>query len=182
MEHLVNKLINCKKCNWLNCWESKTLSSPGYWNINSKVIFYWSSVWWTWEKRVIPFESGSWRLLDKIFSLANIKKEQIYLSNVVKCRLPNLRSPKENELINCKEYILEEINIINPDIIVPMWAIASKIFLGNDIKLENIVYKEFEFLNKKVVPMYHPAYIMRWLWDKNKYISKMIELFKYSID
>ena len=180
MQDLNQKILGCKKCKGLNCWANKTLSSPGYGNIKSKVIFYGSSVGGSWETRVIPFASWSGRILDKIFNLAGIKKEDIYLSNTVKCRLPELRSPKEYELENCKKIILEEIKYINPKIIVPMWAIATKIFLGNDIKLENVVYKEFEFSNIKVIPMYHPAYIMRGIGNKNKYIDKMIELCKYS--
>lgn len=180
MQNLVDKIHKCTKCDWLNCQSKLTLSSDWYWNTKSKIIFYGSSVWWTWETRVIPFASWSWRLLDKIFKIANVQKESIYISNVVKCRLPNLRSPKPNEISNCKEYVLEEINLIKPEIIVPMWSIATKIFLWDKIKLENIVYKEYLFSGIKVIPMYHPAYIMRWIWDKNKYIDKMVELFKYT--
>jgi len=181
MQELVNKILDCKKCDWLNCKDHKTLSSTWYWNPKSKIIFYGSSVWWDWTQRPIPFASWSGKLLDKIFDLAWITKDQIYLSNAVKCRLPNLRSPKDHELNNCKPYIYEEIKIINPEIIVPMWAIATKIFLGNNIKLKDVVYNEYNFENKKVIPMYHPAYIMRWIGDKNKYIQKMIELFLYAI-
>ena len=177
MQNLIEKIHNCKKCEWLNCKSNKTLSSPWYGNIKSKAIFYWSSVGWSGEERVIPFASGSGRLLDKIFALANIKKEDIYLSNAVKCRLPNLRSPKDSELENCKSHILEEIKIIKPEIIVPMWSFATKTFLWNFWKLEDVVYKEFVFQWIKIIPMFHPAYIMRWIWDKNKYINKMIELF-----
>lgn len=178
METLIKKIETCKKCKWLNCKKEKTLSSPWYGNIKSKVIFYGSSVGWSWETRVIPFASGSGKLLDKILDLAKVRKEEIYLSNVVKCRLPNLRSPKDCELENCKEHLLEEIRIIRPDIIVPMGTFATKILLGKDIKLKEVVYQEFEYMNTKVIPMYHPAYIMRWIWDRNKYIEKMIELFK----
>lgn len=180
MQNLIEKIHNCKKCEWLNCKNNKTLSSPWYGNIKSKVIFYWSSVGWSGEERVIPFASGSGRLLDKIFALANIKKEDIYLSNAVKCRLPNLRSPKDSELENCKSHILEEIKIIKPEIIVPMGSFATKTFLWNFWKLENVVYKEFDFQWIKIIPMFHPAYIMRWIWDRDKYINKMIELFKYA--
>lgn len=182
MQTLTDKIHTCNKCEGLNCLANKTLSSPWYGNTTSKVIFYWSSVGWSWEKRVIPFASWSGRLLDKIFTLAWIKKEEIYLSNVVKCRLPNLRSPKEYELHNCKTFVLEEIKLIQPDIIVPMWAIATKMFLGDENKLSDMVYKEYKFQNIKVIPMYHPAYIMRGIGDKDKYIKKMVELFTYAVN
>lgn len=172
--------MNCKNCSWLNCISKKTLSSPWYWNIRSRVIFYGSSVWWDWTSRVVPFASGSGRFLDKIFEYAWVKKDEIYISNIVKCRLPNLRSPKESELQNCKNYVLEEIQIINPEIIVPMWNIATKVLLQSKVKLEDLVYKEFEFNWKKIIPMYHPAYMMRWLWDKQKYFDKMSELLRFA--
>ena len=174
------KILACQKCDGLNCLANKTLSSPWHGNVKSKVLFYWSSVWWSGETRVIPFASGSGRILDKLFTLAGIKKEDIYLSNVVKCRLPNLRSPKPSELQHCKNFVQEEINILNPDIIVPMGSIATKVFLWDKIKLEQVVYQEFEINGRKLLPMYHPAYIMRGIGDKEKYFKKMIELFKYA--
>ncbi len=70
--------------------------------------------------RVIPFASGSGKIIDKILKQAEVKKDDIYISNIVKCRLPNLRSPKESELKNCEDFAREEIKIIKPDIIVPM--------------------------------------------------------------
>ena len=69
---------------------------------------------------MIPFASGSGKILDKIFKLANVKKENVYISNIVKCRLPNLRSPKDSELKNCETFVRDEINHINPEIVVPM--------------------------------------------------------------
>jgi len=173
---LENDVFSCNICEWLNCKKSKTLSSCGFGNIRSKVIFYWSSVGWSWDSRVIPFSSWSGKILDKIFSLAWIEKEEIYISNVVKCRLPNLRSPKNYEIKNCRKYVLEEINIIKPNLIVPLGSIASRVFLWDFDKLDNIVYKKFNFNWIDLFPMYHPAFIMRWLWDKQKYFDTMIEL------
>ncbi len=180
MKKLTEKIKNCKKCEWLNCLKNKTLSSGWYWNLKSKIIFYWSSVWWKWTERVIPFASGSWKIIDKILQKAWIKKEDIYISNTVKCRLPNLRSPNKEEIKNCKNYIDEEIKIIKPEIIVTMWSISTKTLLNNTEKFSDIVYQEKFYKQVKVIPMFHPAYIMRWIWDKEKYFNKMIEFFKFA--
>ena len=180
MQKLNGKILSCSKCEWLNCLANKTLSSPGYGNPKSKVIFYGSSVGWSGQTRVIPFASGSGKILDKIFKLANVKKEDIYISNIVKCRLPNLRSPKDSELKNCETFVRDEINHINPEIVVPMWSIATKLLLGKSVKLSEVVYQEFQIQGIKVIPMYHPAYIMRGIGDKQKYFDKMTELFQYA--
>lgn len=181
MQILNNKIRHCHKCEWLNCLANKTLSSPGYGNLKSKVIFYGSSVGGSGMTRVIPFASGSGRILDKILKLANITKDDIYISNVIKCRLPNLRSPKESELQNCKELMWEEIKTINPEIIVPMWSIATRLLLGKDIKLSDVVYQEYKNNGYTILPMYHPAYIMRGIGDKDRYFKKMIEVFHKAI-
>ncbi len=180
MKTLNAKTINCSKCEGLNCLANKTLSSGWYGNPKSKVIFYGSSVGGSGETRVIPFASWSGKILDKILKLANTTKEDIYISNVVKCRLPNLRSPKESELKNCEAIMRDEIHIVKPKIIVPMWSIATKLLLGKSVKLSEVVYQEFQIQWITVIPMYHPAYIMRGIWDKQKYFNKMIELFKYA--
>ncbi|MEI6426175.1 MAG: uracil-DNA glycosylase [Candidatus Absconditabacteria bacterium] len=180
MQNLTDKILSCSKCEGLNCLANKTLSSPGYGNPKSKVIFYGSSVGGSGMTRVIPFASGSGKIIDKILKQAEVKKDDIYISNIVKCRLPNLRSPKESELKNCEDFAREEIKIIKPDIIVPMGSIATKLLLGKSVTLSKVVYQEFEVQGVKVIPMYHPAYIMRGIGDKEKYFNKMIELCKYA--
>lgn len=180
MQTLNDKILSCSKCEWLNYLANKTLSSGWYGNPKSKVIFYGSSVGGSGMTKVIPFASGSGKILDKILKQAEVKKEDIYISNVVKCRLPNLRSPKESELQNCEEIMWDEIHIVKPKIIVPMWSIATKLLLGKSVKLSEVVYQEFEIQGVKVIPMYHPAYIMRGIGDKQKYFDKMIQLFQYA--
>lgn len=178
---LPSKIRCCKKCDGLNCLDHKTLSSPWYGNTKSRVLFYGSSVGGSGATRVTPFASGSGRILDKIFQQANVKKDDIYLSNVVKCRLPNLRSPKDQELENCRAHVLEEIKLIKPDIIVPMGAIATRVFLPEMKKLEEVVYKEYLFQWIQVIPMYHPAYIMRGIGDKKRYMETMEKLVRYAV-
>lgn len=175
LEDLTKQIFSCDKCTWLNCIENKTLSNVWSWNLTSKVIFYGSSFGWDWTKRFLPFGVWSWKVIDKILNAAWKTRQDIYLSNVVKCRLPNLRSPKNYELENCRKYVIDEIDIIKPKLIVPLGSIATRVFLWDFDKLDNVVYKKFSFNLIDLIPMYHPAFIMRWLWDKQKYFDAMIK-------
>lgn len=147
MHQLEKQIYLCKKCPGLNCLKKKTLSAGWYGNTASRVIFYGSSVWWDWTTRPIPFASWSGRVIDHILQQVDLQKQDIYISNAVKCRLPNLRQPKQKEIENCKEYIWKELEIIQPDIIVPMGATATRFFLPDMEKCKMLFIKNIHLVS-----------------------------------
>ena len=122
----------------------------------------------------LPFVGRAGQLLDKIFASVQLnRKEHLYICNVVKCRPPNNRAPSEDEAKACREYLEAQIYYINPKIIVLAGAIAVKAVLKmKDLRITKlrgqwIDSKEPLLKDRKVMPIFHPSYLLRHEWNKN---------------
>jgi len=109
-----------------------------------------------------PFVGRSGQLLTKVLEAIGLSRDQVFITNVVKCRPPNNRKPLPNESETCTNLLLfKQIKIIRPAIICTLGASAAQAFLGNNIKITKIRGKIFKKNNLKIIPTYHPAYILR---------------------
>ena len=94
-------------------------------------------------------------------------REDIYITNVVKCRPPMNRDPEKEEIEACKPFILKQIEIIGPDVIMALGRISSQTLIGNaDLKITAIRGRFFDFQGIPLMPTFHPAYLMRNPRDK----------------
>src|SRR5207249_3108523 len=103
---LANQVKQCHKCEGLNL-ERLTESSPGFGNLNSKVIIVGQSLCRKCMETQIPFTGGSGRLLDQAFKIANMKKSDVFITNVVHCHTPDNRKSLPHEIANCSPFLLE---------------------------------------------------------------------------
>lgn len=131
-----------------------------------------------------PFIGRAGQLLSKIIEAMDIKREDVYISNIVKCRPPENRAPLPIESSTCKDLLLlKEIDIVRPKIICTLGATATQAILGDDIKITKARGVFFTFNNILVMPTYHPAYLLRnpaekkTVWeDMKKIMQKLTEL------
>lgn len=128
------------------------------------------------DEQARPFVGKSGKLLNKALDVAQISRKDSYITNVLKCRPENNRTPTDEEIKMCKERFLDnQIEIIKPKIIVTLGAIATKALLSQDAKITKIhgqIFKQKKFI---IIPIYHPSYVLRnqtliekWLEDFNK--------------
>lgn len=109
-----------------------------------------------------PFVGKAGNLLTSIIENAmKIKRDSVYICNVVKCRPPLNREPKEEEIASCIEFLKRQIDIIKPKIIVALGKIATSTLLGKMVSINEIRGKWMEFNSIPVMPTFHPAYILR---------------------
>lgn len=145
-------------------------------NPDAKVMFIGEAPGEEEDRQGKPFVGKSGQLLNHAFKLANISRQDIYITNVVKCRPPNNRNPLPNEIKLCTERFLDkQIKIIRPKIIVTLGSIALKAILNDDLKITKVRGKFFHKDNVTILPIYHPAYVLRnqsvmetWLQDIKK--------------
>ncbi len=97
-----------------------------------------------------------------------IKREEVYIANIVKCRPPNNRNPEDIEAKNCKEYLESQINLVNPEIIVLLGSVALKNILGKEYGITASRGKIIEKNGIKYIPTFHPAALLR---DESKKID-----------
>ena len=132
-----------------------------------------------------PFVGDAGILLDRMLKAINIKRKNIYITNVVNYRPPNNRKPEPAEITRYSEFLREHISIINPKILILMGSTAMEALFGNKIKItkERGLWKEVIINNKTFLCMitFHPAYLLRqpenkkYSWTDLKEIRKKID-------
>lgn len=109
-----------------------------------------------------PFVGRSGQLLNHILEATNIKREDVFITNIVKCRPPNNRQPLPNESNVCKKlFLLNQIKIVKPTVLCTLGASALSGLLETEVKITKIRGHQLSFNNTILVPTYHPAYILR---------------------
>lgn len=156
---LSKKILNCHKCPGLN-EPNVTESSPGYGNINSKIMIIGQSLCKPCMKTKIPFTGGSGRLLDYAFEQAGLNKSDIFITNVVHCHPPDNRKSLPDEIKNCSMFLKKELEIIQPKAIIPLGMDAVISILGEDA-WSSSVGKKINQSDYIVFSQYHPSYIMK---------------------
>jgi len=132
-----------------------------------------------------PFVGDAGNLLNKMLSAINIKRENIYITNVVNYRPPNNRKPLPSEINRYSLYLREHIGIINPKVLIIMGSTAMEALIGNNTKIskERGKWKEIIIKNKSYLSIitFHPAYLLRqpeqkkFSWSDLKEIRKKID-------
>jgi uracil-DNA glycosylase family 4 len=159
LQELQKIVLNCNLCKL-----SKTRNNVvfGEGNPNSKIMFIGEAPGREEDLQGRPFVGRSGELLTKIIeNILNIKREEIYISNIVKCRPPQNRDPEIDEVESCIPYLIKQIDIIKPNLIVTLGRIAFKYLLNSEISITQARGKLYNFKGIKVIPTYHPSYLLR---------------------
>ena len=117
-----------------------------------------------------PFVGRAGQLLNAMLLAIGLKREQVYIANILKCRPPNNRDPRPEEVACCEAYLLRQIELIQPKIILAVGRIAAQNLLGTDMpigKLRGIAHR-FRDTGIPLVATYHPAYLLRSPAEKRK--------------
>jgi len=131
-------------------------------NPNAKLIFIGEGPGQKEDELCRPFVGRSGQLLTKVLEAIDLSREDVFITNVVKCRPPNNRKPLPNESDTCTKLLLfKQIKIIRPKAICTLGSAAIQAFLEKDVKITKIRGKTFKKEKTTIIPTYHPAYILR---------------------
>jgi len=158
LAEIENECRNCKKCIL-----SKTRKNITFGNGNpySEIMVIGEAPGEEEEKLSIPFVGKAGRKLTEILIKYGIEREKIYITNTIKCRPPQNREPRPEELKECFYYLKKEIEIISPKIILCLGRYAAITILGEDKKISDLRTNEYERFGAKVFVTYHPSAILR---------------------
>ena len=113
------------------------------------------------DEQGLPFVGRAGRLLNRMIELAGMKREDVYICNVVKCRPPNNRTPLPDEIEMCSPFLLRQIRTIKPRLVCCLGAPAVKTLLGVKEGITKIRGQLYDFQGTKALPTFHPAYVLR---------------------
>ncbi len=115
-----------------------------------------------------PFVGRAGQLLTKIIEAMGLKREEVYIANILKCRPPNNRPPQPDEVEKCWPHLAEQIRLIQPKVLCALGSFAAKALLRTDLPIGALRGKFHDVDGIPAMPTYHPAYLLRNPNDKGK--------------
>ena len=164
-EELENECKKCAKCKLSNDRRNVVIGTG---NKNARIMFIGEGPGADEDMQGVPFVGKAGQLMDKAFQGVGIKREEVYIANIVKCRPPNNRNPEKDEALACREYLESQIELVKPEIIVLLGSVALKNVLGEEYGITSSRGKWFEKDGIKYIATFHPAALLR---DENKKID-----------
>jgi uracil-DNA glycosylase family 4 len=153
---------HCNQCHRCELGNTRTHAVIGRGNLKAPVMIVGEAPGQTEDETGLPFVGRSGELLEKILASVGLTTEQdIYICNVNKCRPPNNRTPTAEEMAACKPYLLEQIRLVDPKIILLTGATAVKGVTGDKRGITKIRGSWIEWEGKLCMPIFHPAYLLR---------------------
>ncbi|MCK9224694.1 MAG: uracil-DNA glycosylase [Candidatus Muirbacterium halophilum] len=170
INELCNTIENCTLC---RLSETRIKTVPGMGNIESKILVVGEGPGEEEDKSGIPFVGKAGQLLTKIFEAVEFDREKdMFITNIVKCRPPENRNPEKDEIALCSPYLFYIIEIMKPSIIITLGNAATKFFLDKKDGISKLRGNVYDWNDIKVIPMYHPSYIVRNERNENSSIIK----------
>ena len=126
-----------------------------------------------------PFVGRAGQLLNKMIEAMGIKREDVYIANVVKCRPPGNRTPERDECETCMPFLMRQVETINPKVIVALGAVAAKNLLQMNASMGEMRSRSYDFRGAKLFVTYHPAYLLRDPRQKSEAWKDLQQVMKY---
>ncbi|HMA61712.1 MAG TPA: uracil-DNA glycosylase, partial [bacterium] len=158
LEEIHRLLEKCEKCPLHKTVNHKV---PGNGDSDARLMLIGEAPGREEDKQGIPFVGRSGQLLDKILAAIDLTSEDVFISNIVKCRPPKNRNPHHDEIQNCIDYLEQEIEAVDPDIIVALGLVAAHTLLDSKDSLKNLRQSRHTYKNRILIPTYHPSALLQ---------------------
>lgn len=113
------------------------------------------------DEQGVPFVGRAGQLLTKIIEAIDLRRDEVYIANVIKCRPPANRNPEPDEIASCEPFLLAQIAAVRPAVIVTLGTFATQVLLRTDESISKLRGRPHEYLGAVVIPTFHPAYLLR---------------------
>ena len=181
-----------KKCTLCSLYASRTKTVFGEGNPDALLMFVGEAPGEEEDRTGRPFVGKAGQLLTKIFQSVGLKREEVYITNIVKCRPPDNRAPTQSEMDSCFLYLEAQIAIVNPSIIITLGGVSTLYLLGKKEPISKLRGQWFDWRGgKKIFPMFHPSFLLRYAsrqpgspryltWEDIQEVKRTYDLLKQS--
>jgi uracil-DNA glycosylase len=159
LESLKEEVLNCSKCELAR---SRQHVIFGEGNLDAGIFIIGEAPGRDEDLQGRPFVGVSGQLLDKILAACGFTREKhVFISNIIKCRPPGNRIPTPTEAASCMPYLLKQIELINPEILILLGSTSLKHIIGHDRRITRDRGTWILWQNRFVMPVYHPSALLR---------------------
>jgi uracil-DNA glycosylase family 4 len=149
-------------------------------NPNAKIVFVGEAPGADEDQQGLPFVGKAGQLLTKIIEAMGIKRKDVYICNILKCRPPGNRNPLPEEITLCEPFLKKQLQAISPTVICALGTFAAQTLLKTDIPITALRGRFHSYEGIKLMPTYHPAYLLRnpsakkLVWEDVQMIMKEV--------
>ena len=157
-EQLEEQIKKCRKCKLCS---NRTNIVFGTGNKQAELMFIGEGPGADEDMQGLPFVGKAGKLMNQAFAGLGIKRQDVYIANIVKCRPPQNRTPENDEINACVVYLKKQIMLVKPEKIVLLGNTALKAVFGNEYNITSVRGKWIEKKGIKYMPTFHPAALLR---------------------
>ena len=159
LEVLARTVAECGKCEVLASCRSQTVFGEG--SVTPRFVFMGEAPGADEDRTGRPFVGRAGQLLTKMIAACTLDRDDCYILNTIKCRPPGNRNPELDELAHCRDFYRRQLDVLRPEYIVCLGAIAAKELLSSKLSVGRLRGKMHAYRTSKVLVTYHPAYLLR---------------------
>jgi len=158
LDAMARSISDCELC---GLCKGRTQTVFGVGNPNARLMFIGEAPGRDEDAQGEPFVGRAGQLLTDIIKAMKLRREDVYIANVVKCRPPENRNPEPDEMESCRPFILKQIEIIRPEVIVTLGKVPLQGLFRKNMAITRTRGTWLSFEGVKLMPTYHPAYLLR---------------------
>ena len=164
----------CTKCRLAT---TRTQVVFGVGNPDADLLFIGEAPGQNEDKQGEPFVGAAGQLLTRMLGEIGLTREQVYIANILKCRPPGNRDPQEDEIEACTPWLIEQMSLIQPNVIVTLGNFATKFVLQTQTGITRMRGSVYPWHGRKVIPTFHPAAVLRGGGEKGRQFAELQEDF-----
>lgn len=150
-----------RRCTLCRLCETRTYAVPGEGNPFARLMFIGEGPGQTEDETGRPFVGKAGQLLERILGDIGLRREDVFIANVVKCRPPGNREPLPDEVLSCNDWLMAQIACVQPEIIGLLGGVALKAMLNPEARITKMRGKVYRKNGLLFMPLFHPAYVLR---------------------
>ena len=177
LKALSDEVRLCQACN-LHQHRQNTVFGHG--SIEADWLFVGEAPGRDEDRQGEPFVGRAGQLLTKIIASIGLRRDEVYIANVIKCRPPNNRNPEADEIQQCEPFLFRQVDVIKPKVVVALGAFAVRTLLRTDQSISKLRGQIHDYRGAQLVPTFHPAFLLRSperkrdVWEDMKKVRSLL--------
>ncbi len=164
----------CTKCR-LSAGRTQVVFGDG--NPDADLMFIGEGPGYHEDKQGLPFVGSAGQLLNRLLEEIGLTRQDVYIANVVKCRPPGNRDPLHDEIESCKPYLMKQIELIDPAVVVTLGNFATRVVLERPVAISKVRGQKSAWEGRTVIPTFHPAAVLHGGGDASPQMKALREDF-----
>jgi uracil-DNA glycosylase len=154
-----DELGDCTRCKLHTLGRSQIVFGVG--NPDAELMFVGEAPGADEDAQGVPFVGRAGQLLTKMIEAMGLKRDDVYIANVLKCRPPGNRNPEPDEIAQCEPFLFRQLESVQPKVVIALGAFAARTLLKTDAPISRLRGRVHHFRGAKLIPTFHPSFLLR---------------------